>query len=329
MRLTFYKKNLFDHDELTTIDVLILRYGSWANPSLKAVIKTAITSLNPPTPTQDAPNLANWWKIVTQYTQTDGAHVSANISVGHEVVDNYSHGHSLGNNVAADIIRSNLGSNKLPLDPVSGLYMLVTSSDVAFTGQGFCGYHDWLCTNASQSRTSSPFCSNVDNRLVFAFLPFPGTGNNLLYGCNVFQPYNAIPLPAPNDAVSPVGGALDSFVSVMMHEVMEAATDPYINAWRQNFNENSEAGDFCQYSYGAGDFWHCGLASVYGSLHGGGDPNLCRSYPNFHAMKWVSTGHIFNIFGTGGSKFLVQKIWSLASKGCQMQLQGKESIFES
>jgi hypothetical protein len=26
---------------------------------------------------------------------------------------------------------------------------------------------------------------------------------------------------------------------------------------------------------------------------------------------------------------LVQKIWSLASKGCQMQLQGKESIFES
>ena len=323
MRLTFYKICSIDHDDLT-IEVVIFRYGKWANPSLKAVIKTAITSLNPPTPTQDAPNLANWWKIVTQYTQTDGAHVSANISVGHEVSDNYSHGHSLGSNVAADIIRSNIGTNKqLPLDPVSGLYMLMTSSDVAFTGQGFCGYHDFLCTDASQSRTS-PFCSNVNNRLVFAFIPFPGTGNNLLYGCNVFQPYNAMPLPAPNDAVSPVAGALDSFVSVMMHEIMEAATDPYINAWRHNFNENSEAGDFCQYSYGAGDFWYCGLASVYGSVHGGGDPNLCRSYPNFHAMKWVSTGQIFNIFGTGGSKFLVQKIWSLASKGCQMQLQGKQ-----
>ena len=173
-----------------------------------------------------------------------------------------------------------------------------------------------MCIDSTKS------CNDITNLLVYAFMPFPGQTNQLLQICNVYQPYGPLPLPAPNDAASPVGGALDSFISVMMHELMEAATDPYVNAWRLNFNENSEAGDLCAYSYGAGDFYYIGLPSVYGD-HADCSKSHCASYPDVHVMQWGPTGDIFNIFGIGGSRFLVQKIWSLGNKGCQLQVQGK------
>lgn len=186
---------------------------------------------------------------------------------------------------------------------------------------GFCGFHDWACSDARQAK-SSAFCSNLNNRIIWSFMPFPGIKNGLVSGCNVFEPYGSVLLPAPHDAASPVAGALDSYVSVLMHELMEAATDPYINAWLHNFAENSEAGDLCAYTYGQSDFYYCGLPSIYGTFHGSTDPSVCQTYPSWHAMRWVATGEIFNVFGTGQSKFLVQKIWSLANKGCQLQLQG-------
>ena len=173
-----------------------------------------------------------------------------------------------------------------------------------------------MCIDSSKS------CSDAKSLLVYAFVPFPGQKNQLQVGCNSFHPYGPIPLPAPNDAASPVGGALDSFINAMMHELMEAATDPYVSAWCMNGYENSEAGDLCAYSFGGGDFSYIGLPSIYGA-HANCSKSHCRSYPGVHAMQWVPTGEIFNIFGIGGSRFLVQKIWSLANKGCQLQVQGK------
>lgn len=278
-------------------------------------------SLTPAKPIASYPNFANWWKIVTLYTQkAGGLHVSNNVTIGKEVDDNYSSGNDLGD-VAEIIIRHNLKpQGGLPVDPVSGIYMLMTSADVTFQQGGFCGYHYRMCTDGSQAPNTT-FCSNINNILLYAFMPFPGddSGNGLLNGCNVYDPYGPLPLPAPNDAASSVGGALDSYISTMMHEIMEAATDPYIDAWRQNYKENSEAGDLCSYSYGGGDYFYCGLASIYGTYHGGTDPAVCQSYPGYHVLRWTSTGEIFNIFGINGAKFLVQMTWSLANKGCQLQ----------
>ena len=277
-------------------------------------------SLTPAKPIASYPNLANYWKIATQYTQkAGGLHVSNNVTIGWEVDDNYSSGSALGQ-VVEPIIRHNLKPNGgLPVDPVSGLYMLMTSADVTFPQAGLCGYHNKMCTDANQA-PNSPFCLNINNILLYTFVPFPGddTENGLLNGCCVYYPYGQIPLPAPNDAASPVGGALDSYISTMMHEIMEAATDPYIDAWRQNLKEPSEVGDLCAYSYGGGDYFYCGLASIYGTYHGGTDPAVCQS-SSPHVLQWAATGEFFNIFGINGAKFLVQMMWSLANKGCQLQ----------
>lgn len=122
------------------------RYGTWGVKP-KATIRKAITSLTPPTPTEDMPNLANWWKIVTEYSQSDGARVSNSVTIGSEVTDSYSKGKALGDvqnsPIAEDIIRGNIGPNKLPSDPVNGIYLIMTTSDVTFVGGGFCGFHGY------------------------------------------------------------------------------------------------------------------------------------------------------------------------------------------
>ena len=274
-------------------------------------------SLTPAKPIANYPNFANWWKIVTQYTQkAGGLPVSNSVTIGGEVDDQYSAGSDIGD-MAKTIIAQNLQPNGggLPVDPVSGIYMLMTSGDVTFQKNGFCGYHSTMCADSN-----SP-CSDINNILLYAFMPFPGddTGNGKLKGCSLYNPYGPLPLPAPNDAASPVAGALDSYISIMMHEIMETATDPYSDAWRQNNDEDSEAGDLCAYSFGGGDYFYCGLASIYGNYHGGTDRAVCQSYPGYHVLKWPSTGEIFNIFGINGAKFVVQMIWSLANKGCQLQ----------
>ena len=91
------------------------------------------------------PNLANWWKIVEEYFQSDGARVSNSVTIGSEVTDSYSKGKALGDvqrsTIADDIIRGNIGPNKLPSDPVNGLYLIMTTSDVTFVRGNFCGFH--------------------------------------------------------------------------------------------------------------------------------------------------------------------------------------------
>ena len=94
------------------------------------------------------PNLGNWWKIVEEYSQRDGARVSNSVSIGSEVTDSYSTGNALGdverNTIALqDIIRANIGPNKLPSDPVNGIYLIMTTPDVTFVSRDFCGFHGY------------------------------------------------------------------------------------------------------------------------------------------------------------------------------------------
>lgn len=292
------------------------------------MIRTAVNSLTPATPITQTPNLANWWKIVTKYKQKNGLPVTSKVTIAKEINDNYSVGKSFGDSTGADLVyNSVVKKGGLGFD-TSAIYFLMTSSDVGFTGAGFCGYHLDICNDRTHADKSA-YCMNTNNRIVWAFMPFPGSGNGLLNSCNVFSPYGSITFTPPNDGpASPDTGALDSFISVFMHELMEAATDPYFTvapAYLHNLAENSEAGDLCAYTYGQDSFFYCGLPSIYGTYHGGSDFSVCATYPDYHAMVYVSTGKIFNVFGTGGSMFLVQKIWSLANKGCQLQLQGKLS----
>lgn len=166
--------------------------------------------------------------------------------------------------------------------------------------------------------------------MVWAFVPLP-TANNIYATCNMFAP-GLIPGTPPNAAVSP-NGTLDSMIDTIMHELLELAADPYpfsMPAYWYNISENSEAADLCQYNFVAGEWFYCGLHSLY--------PDFNTS--NAYTCKTLGRGKIFsagglrrsltdpvtnvsfNQFGVGGSQFLVQKLWSLDNKGCVLAPEG-------
>jgi|SRR5579859_2011258 len=84
---------------------------------------------------------------------------------------------------------------------------------------GFCAYHDHFGTDA-----------------IYAAMVYP----TVLSGC-------LAPLPSPNnDQIA------DSEINVTSHEQIEAATDPFLNAWF-NPNTGEEIGDQCAFQFGPRD----------------------------------------------------------------------------
>ena len=102
-------------------------------------------------------------------------------------------------------------------DP-NGIYVVLTSSEIKVTGFGtsFCGWHSYNATSLAK----------------YSFVGDPATTP----GC----------LP---QTVGPNLAGADAMLSVLMHELEEAATDPQLNAWYSaNGNENA---DKCAWTWGA------------------------------------------------------------------------------
>ena len=102
-------------------------------------------------------------------------------------------------------------------DP-NGIYVVLTSSEIKVTGFGtsFCGWHSYNATSLAK----------------YSFVGDPATTP----GC----------LP---QTVGPNLAGADAMLSVLVHELEEAATDPQLNAWYSaNGNENA---DKCAWTWGA------------------------------------------------------------------------------
>ena len=98
------------------------------------------------------------------------------------------------------------------------IYVVLTSSEIKVTGFGtsFCGWHSYNATSLAK----------------YSFVGDPATTP----GC----------LP---QSVGPNLAGADAMLSVLMHELEEAATDPQLNAWYSaNGNENA---DKCAWTWGA------------------------------------------------------------------------------
>lgn len=195
----------------------------------------------------------------------------------------YTHGAALTDALVQQIIKDAVNQSLLPLD-VNSVYTVLTSPDVTETSGGsafcvqFCGYHTHFTFNS------------VDVK--YAFVGDASTQ------C----PTGCIVQASPGVLNSPNGNpGIDGAVSVMTHELAEAATDP-VNPpgtgwWNSTGTActtppNTPAGCNQYQGYENGDMCNFTFGGVSGSA------------PAFYNQTW------------GGKNWLIQEMWRLDTKTC-------------
>ncbi|GJP43104.1 hypothetical protein CLOM_g2601 [Closterium sp. NIES-68] len=252
-----------------SVNVYIIYYGSWPAGSGQGVIGNFIRSLSGDSSWQGAPAEAKvklWWAINRPYSQdVDGEmkNVSRKVRLAGIAYDDYSAGDSFEDGTVWEVVSSKIGDgNEFPYDP-QGIYLLLTSKDVI--NPGFCTqYCGWHTMGYMES-----------DAVVYSYVGHPGQCPG---SCGV-------------RSTSPNGKpAIDAMLSVIAHEVAEAATDPDVQSgWFDD--EGEENADKCGWGYG--------------STKTGRD-NRGKTYE-------------YNLVGMNGMRFLIQQNWDLLKNECVMQ----------
>lgn len=151
--------------------------------------------------------------------------VTGNVVFGGETTDSYSRGSRLKDSDVQRIVVNAISTGGLPYDP-SGVYFVLSSSDVNETSgfcRTYCGWHTAASTSFGTIRYS-----------------FVGNANRCLSACAA-------------QSVGPNGNAgVDGMISVVAHELEEAATDPNLNAWYDS--SGAENADKCAWTFGHSQF---------------------------------------------------------------------------
>jgi hypothetical protein len=206
---------------LKTFRMYLIWYGSWS-----AADRAIITDF------LDYEGGSAYYNINTLYSQVAPvASVSNKISDSNpEAFDtNYSFGKNLTqNNVVHVVSRAINDTHELPAD-TNGLYLVLSDPTVGasdgFCTQ-FCAYHSFSFTIVG------------GKALKYALIPN-----------SAFCPNGVRTCVTTNIAGSPNGNpAVDAMVSMMAHEIEEAATDPLFSAWYDA--TGFENADKCANNYG-------------------------------------------------------------------------------
>ncbi|XP_038970718.1 protein EXORDIUM-like 3 [Phoenix dactylifera] len=266
----------------TNITIYPIWYGAW-NPSQKRILRAFLRSISPADPAAvPSPSVAAWWRTVQLYGDQTGANVSRTVLLGAEKDDRrYSHGKSLTRLSIQSVIGAAITARTrpLPVNPRGGLYLLLTSTDVAvqdFCGQ-VCGFHYFTFPS-----------------IVGYTLPYAWVGNSAAKCPGVCAYPFAVPdyVPGARSAGQPPNGdvGVDGMVSVVAHELAEMASNPLANAWYAGSDPSfpTEIADLCEGIYGTG---------------GGG------AYTG-QILVDSRSGAAYNLNGVGGRQFLVQWIWN-------------------
>ncbi|KAJ0099541.1 hypothetical protein Patl1_19938 [Pistacia atlantica] len=244
---------------------------------------SASSSTQSPPLTPSSPSIAGWWKTVQLYTDQTGNNISSTVRLGQEKNDRfYSHGKRLTRLSVQSVIKSHVTakSKPLPINPKSGLYLLLTSDDVYvqdFCGQ-VCGFHYFT------------FPSIVGYTLPYAWV---GNSGKLCPGVCAY-PF-AVPnyIPGLKPVKSPNGDVgVDGMISVIGHEIAELATNPLVNAWYAGPDPIApvEIADLCEGIYGTG-----GGGSYTGQLLDGEDGATynMNGIRRRYLLQWV-WNHVVN-----------------------------------
>lgn len=203
---------------IATPTVYVVWYGNWgqANGSDTAAGKQIVRDF--------AASIGGspHFLINTSYGVTGGVNFTA---TANETTDNYSRGSRLKDSDILTVIKSALSSGRLPYNP-NGVYFVLTSSDVALQSgfcTRYCGWHTYGSTSFGKIRYS-----------------FVGNANRCLSSCAA-------------QSVGPNGNAgVDGMISVIAHELEEAATDPDLNAWYDS--SGYENADKCAWTFGQAQY---------------------------------------------------------------------------
>lgn len=266
----------------TNITIHTIWYGKWERTQ-KKIIRGFINSIS--AKNSPHPSVAGWWRTVMLYTDQTGANISKTVRLGEEKNDRlYSHGKSLTRLSIQSVIKSAITAKTkpLPINPRSGLYLLLTADDVYVQDfcTSVCGFHYFTFPS-----------------LVGYTLPYAWVGNSAkLCPGQCAYPF-AVPAYIPNRKPfkSPNGDVgVDGMISVIGHEIAELASNPLANAWYagQDPTFPVEIADLCEGIYGTG---------------GGG------SYTG--QVLDARDGAAYNMNGVR-RRFLVQWLWSHVLNYC-------------
>jgi hypothetical protein len=220
---------------------------------------------------------SEWWAITTDYyyQQASGndskaspvEYISNQVRVVQSANDTtYSRGKSLDYDDIPMLIQAQFNKGSLPEADPNGLYVVFTDqrTKVLDFCKYYCGYH-WY------------FKGNQTGREI----PYILVGNPKVCG--------TLPNACSVQDTSPNGdGPADAMASILAHEITEAATDPFIDAWQVYFPDGSsqENADICAWIF---------------------DP-----------IKKVANSSAYYNVEMGSRKYLIQSNWDLASKTCMI-----------
>jgi hypothetical protein len=196
----------------TGINLYYVWYGSWTTAA-KGIIADFGTALGG----------SPWYGINGGYTDKAGLPVVNAVKLAGQYVAPFTKGSNLSDSAIQSLVSSAISSKGLPADP-NGVYVVLTAAGIK-ASSGFltkyCGWH----THASMSGKDIKYSFVGD-----------ATGSSLS-SC------------AAQTASSPNGNpGVDALISVLAHEVVEAASDPDLNAWYDS--SGAENADKCAWTFG-------------------------------------------------------------------------------
>ena len=199
---------------ITNPTVYVIWYGNWAqsNGTDTAAGQQIVTDFF------QSIGGSPYYKMNSTYT---GSGITGNVAYGGATTVAYPYGASLSDANIQTVVSNAITGGVLPND-ANGIYFVLTSSDVT-ASSGFCtqycGWHSWGTINGSNHR--------------FAFV---GNAARCITSC-------ASQSIGPN-----CNAGVDGMVSVLAHELEEAATDPDGNTWYAR--TGYENGDDCAWTFG-------------------------------------------------------------------------------
>jgi hypothetical protein len=201
---------------LGTINIYLIWYGNWSGDSAPEIITDLARNIGG-TP---------YFNINTSYYNTAGTRLTNSVRYVASAWDTYSRGSNITVGDSYSIVMDSIHSGALGPADSNGIYFVLTSPDVSMPGfkTDFCGWHSY------QSKYDFPELRETTVKIAFI--------GNSIDAC-------AVQLISPND-----NAGADAMANIFSHELEEAATDPLLSAWYDDFGKISESADKCSYSMG-------------------------------------------------------------------------------